>query len=250
MTVRFLSRPGLPALAYRLVPAARPGLPTVVFFTGFASDMDGTKAAFLSDACTARGQGFLRFDYRGHGRSEGAFTDGTIGTWKQDALDVIDAFTTGPLLLVGSSMGGWIALLTALARKDRAAGLIGLAAAPDFTRDIPARMTEAQKKTLAEEGAFPLPSDYGDRPYSITRALLEDGEHHCLLPGPVDLHCPVRLIQGMKDTDVPWQMAHRISAAVAGEDKKVYLREEGDHRLSAPDDLALLEKLVAELSGG
>ncbi len=249
MTVRFLSRPGLPALAYQLVLASRPGLPTLVFFTGFASDMDGTKAAFLSDACAARGQGFVRFDYRGHGRSEGAFTDGTIGTWKQDALDVIDTLTSGPLLLVGSSMGGWIALLAALARKDRAAGLIGLAAAPDFTRDISLRMNELQKKALAEEGAFPLPSDYGEKPYCITRALLKDGERHCLLSGAIDLQCPVRLIQGMKDTDVPWQMAYRISAAITGEDKEVYLREEGDHRLSAPEDLALLEKLVAEVSG-
>lgn len=242
----FLIRPGLPDLAYRKIEG-RP--PTALFLGGFASDMEGTKAAFLANACAARGQGFVRFDYSGHGASGGDFEEGTIGVWSRDALAVIDTLTDGPLLLIGSSMGGWIALLSALARPERVIGLIGLAAAPDFTRDIPPRMSAAQRTLLAQEGRFALPHDYDGKTRHVTRELLDDGEDHCLLPGPIAIDCPVRLIQGVKDAEVPWQMAQRLSKALTSKDKEVYLREEGDHRLSTPDDLALLERLVIELSG-
>lgn len=248
MSVSFLKREGAPDIAYIRTKGENDALPTVVFLTGFRSDMMGTKAEFLASSCAERGQSFLRFDYRGHGQSGGAFEDGTIGLWLSDALAAIDALTTGPVVLVGSSMGGWIALLAALARKERVCGLIGLAAAPDFTRDIPNRMSEEQKAQMAAEGFISLPNDYDDRPYIIARTLLEEGENHCLLHAPVAIDCPVRLIQGMKDAEVPWQTAHRICNAITGEDKKVYLREEGDHRLSTEDDLVLLEKLVVELS--
>lgn len=244
----FLTRadlPSLPSLAYRKIEGCAP---TAVFLTGFASDMEGTKAAFLAASCAARGQGFVRFDYSGHGASGGDFEDGTIGAWSRDALAVIDSVTDGPLVLIGSSMGGWIALLCALARPGRVAGLIGLAAAPDFTRDIPLRMDAAQRGALARDGRFPLPHDYDGKTRYITAALLEDGEHHCLLSAPVQIDCPVRLVQGVRDAKVPWQTAEKLSNALTSRDKKIYLREDGDHRLSTPDDLALLERLVIELS--
>ena len=247
MSVSFLKREDAPDLAYIRTKGENEALPTVVFLTGFRSDMMGAKADYLARSCARRGQNYLRFDYRGHGQSGGAFEDGTIGLWLSDALAAIDALTAGPLVLVGSSMGGWIGLLATLARKDRVIGFIGLAAAPDFTRGIPSRMSEAQKEQLAKEGFFYEPNDYDVRPYMITRTLLEEGDAHCLFDAPIDIECPVRLIQGMKDTDVPWQTAHRIANAITGADKTVYLREEGDHRLSSDDDLSLLEKLVAAL---
>ncbi len=248
MSLSFLARSGKPAIAYRKQDSADAALPTVVFLTGFRSDMDGTKAVYLADHCAARGQSFVRFDYSGHGKSEGAFEDGTIGQWRDDALDVIDYLTNGPLVLVGSSMGGWIGLLCALARKDRVSGYVGLAAAPDFTRWMKAGMTAEQRQMLAREGYFFLPSGYEEGDYKITAALLEDGEANCLLDAPIDLSCPVRLVQGMKDDAVPWQTAERIAAAMKGSDKQVVLREEGDHRLSTPEDLALIAALVDGLS--
>jgi pimeloyl-ACP methyl ester carboxylesterase len=248
MSVEFLKRDGFPALAYLRTKGENPSLPTVVFLSGFRSDMMGTKAEYLAQACARRGQEFVRFDYSGHGQSGGAFTDGTIGSWLEDALAVIDMLTDGRLIVVGSSMGGWLALRAALLRKDRVKGLIGLAAAPDFTRGIPAAMTQAQKDELESKGYFTEANEY-DSDYIFTKTLLEEGEAHCMLDGPIAIDCPVRLVQGMKDDDVPWQTAHRIANALTTQDKKVYLREEGTHRLSSGDDLALLERLVAELSG-
>ena len=247
MSVLFLKREGAPDIAYRTTKGENGNLPTVLFLTGFRSDMEGTKAAFLASSCAARGQSYVRFDYRGHGQSGGVFEDGTIGFWLSDALDVIDKLTQGPLIVVGSSMGGWIALRATLERKDRIKGLIGLAAAPDFTRVIPARMSEAQKAQMESDGFILQANDY-DTPYKITKKMLEEGEIHCLLGGPINIDVPVRLIQGMKDAEVPWQTAHRIQNALTTQDKKVFLREDGDHRLSSEDDLALLEKIVVELS--
>jgi pimeloyl-ACP methyl ester carboxylesterase len=246
MSVSFLERPGAPALAYRVLPGdAR--YPTIVFLTGFRSDMEGTKAAHLASWCAANNRPFVRFDYRGHGQSGGRFEDGTIGIWRDDALAVIDTCTSGPLILAGSSMGGWIALLAALARPQRVAGILGLAAAPDFTRAISMQMNDSQRKEMNEKGFFFLGNDY-DAPYPISRALLEEGDAHILLNAPINITCPVRLIQGMKDTDVPWQTAHRIKNALVSNDVIVHLREDGDHRLSSPDDLALMIRMVEELS--
>lgn len=243
----FFRRDGQPALAYQWHGGTNQDLPAVVFLTGFRSDMAGTKAEFLAQACAAAGQNYLRFDYRGHGFSEGAFENGTIGLWQRDAMDIIQAKTSGPIVLVGSSMGGWIGLLCTRALKTRVKGFIGLAAAPDFTRDMQSQLSDAQKAVLAEHGVISIPNDYAE-PCIITQALLEDGEQHCLLQAPIDITCPVRLIQGMKDTDVPWQTAHRILNALTGTDKQAYFREEGDHRLSSPEDLALLASLVSEVS--
>ncbi len=248
----FLTQPGQPALAYHFTPAVAPDLPTVVFLGGFKSDMNGTKAQFLEQTCRARGQAYLRFDYRGHGQSEGAFTQGCIGLWFEDALRIIDERTQGPLLLVGSSMGGWIGLLVARAGAARLKAFIGIAAAPDFTKEIWQGLDEAQLKTLMAQGVVYIPHAYGQEPYVITKLLLEDGGRHFLLEGALALMLPVRLLQGMHDNDVPWQTAFRIKKALqegGNQDVEVLLVEDGDHRLSREADLALLDQQVRLLSG-
>lgn len=235
-------------IAYVRTPPIDQGLPGVVFMGGYRSDMDGTKALFLEQECAVRGQAFIRFDYGGHGKSGGAFVDGTIGTWMEDALAVIDQLTEGPQILVGSSMGGWISLLCALARPSRVACVIGLAAAPDFTRDVRAKMAPDHVRQMEEKGYFEEPNDYSPEPYIFTRALLEDGERRCLLDAPIPLTIPVRLIQGMQDADVEWQKAHRIKAALPGADVDVILIESGDHRLSRAEDLAILGRVLGDLT--
>lgn len=250
MSVSFLQRNNAPSLAYQIQVGANPSLPTVVFLTGFRSDMGGSKAEFLAGYCAGRGQNYVRFDYRGHGASEGEFEDATIGLWFDDALAVVDQLTSGDIILVGSSMGGWIGLLTALARKDRVRAFLGLAAAPDFTKNIERKVSAEQKHLLATKGRFELGNDYSDEPYPITQKLIDDGAGHCLLHAPVDLSIPVRLMQGMEDSDVDWKTAQRIHDVITGTDKKIHLVDDGDHRLSRPQDLELLATIVAELSDG
>jgi pimeloyl-ACP methyl ester carboxylesterase len=230
--------------------AALPGSgPTVVFLPGFNSDMAGSKATELAAFCERRGQAMLRLDYSGHGESGGAFVDGTIGRWRDDALAVIDATTEGPLLLVGSSMGGWIALLVALALPSRVTGLVGIAAAPDFTEKLMWQaMSPAEQETLRREGQLAVPSQYGD-PYVITLGLIEDGRRHLLLEGPIPLNVPVRLLQGQRDDDVPWELALTLARQIDGSDVQVTLVKDGDHRLARPADLALLCGSVAALLG-
>jgi pimeloyl-ACP methyl ester carboxylesterase len=223
--------------------------PTVVFLSGFKSDMTGSKAETLAAWCAAHGRAMLRFDYSGHGSSGGAFADGTIGRWAADARCVIERLTTGPVVLVGSSMGGWIALLAALAMPGRVAGLVGIAAAPDFTEDlIWQAMAPAERGRLMRDGVLHVPSLYGE-PYPLTRALIEDGRRHLLLGGEVALECPVRLLHGQRDPDVPWETSLRIARAVRSADVRVVLVKDGDHRLSRDSDLALLTGTVAGLLG-
>lgn len=240
-----LPRPDGTPLAWAALPGSGP---TVVFLGGFHSDMEGAKALHLRDACAARGRAFLRLDYSGHGISGGAFEDGTIGTWTDDAALVIEARAPGPVVLVGSSMGGWIALL--LARRlgeARVRAVLGIAAAPDFTEAlIRPQLTEAHHETLAREGVLRRPSDYGD-PIPITRRLLEEGADHLLLPGPIAYGGSVRLLQGMADPDVPWSHALRIVDALPGPDVELTLIKDGDHRLSRPQDLALLVRVLEAL---
>jgi pimeloyl-ACP methyl ester carboxylesterase len=223
--------------------------PTVVFLPGYGSDMTGDKATALAAFCEARGQAMLRFDYSGHGASGGVFLDGTIGTWAADTLAALDRLTEGPVVLVGSSMGGWIALLTALARRERVAALVGIAAAADFTETLmwPA-MSFEQRAVLMEHGVIYRPSQYGN-PTPITRALIEDGRNHLVLGGTIPLTCPVRLLQGQADPDVPWEMALRIADELEGGDVQVTLVKDGDHRLSRPQDLALLQRTLVPLLG-
>jgi pimeloyl-ACP methyl ester carboxylesterase len=221
--------------------------PTIVFLHGFASDMSGAKALAVRDFCAARGQAMLRLDCSGHGQSGGAFTSGTIGTWANDAAHVIAARTTGPLILVGSSMGGWIALLLALHLGDRVAALVGIAAAPDFTERLMWQsMAPAEQDQLMREGRLELPSDYG-APLVITRALIEDGRKHLLLEQQINFAGPVRLLQGQRDPDVPWETALALSSQLASDDVQTILIKDGDHRLSRPQDLALLTHTIESL---
>ena len=243
----YLSLPDGSRLAYRRV--AGDGRPGIVFLSGYASDMTGTKGTALAAWAQARGQALLRFDYSGHGQSSGAFRDGTIGRWTADALAALDRLTTGPQILVGSSMGGWIMLLTALGRPNRVAGLVGIAAAPDFTEDLMwATMQRETRARLLADGVILAPSQYQETPLEITRALIEDGRRHLLLRGPLDIRCPVRLLHGMADPDVPWETSARLADRLASTDATVTLIKDGDHRLSREEDLARIFDAIAELS--
>jgi pimeloyl-ACP methyl ester carboxylesterase len=233
-------------LAWRMLPGREPVL---TFLHGFRSDMSGDKAEALATLATERGQAMLRFDCSGHGVSDGDFADGTIGRWRDDALAVIDALAPGSLLLVGSSMGGWLALLVALARPTRVRALVGIAAAPDFTEtQMWQAMTPDERATLVREGRLMTPSAYGE-PYPLTRALIEEGRHHLLLDAPIRLACPVRLLHGQRDADVPWETALRLAERIEAADVQVTLVKDGEHRLSRPQDLALLRRTVAALLG-
>ncbi|MEX1107349.1 MAG: alpha/beta hydrolase [Dongiaceae bacterium] len=230
----------------RTAAAGRPGvLPGVVFLGGFGSDMTGSKASALETQCRNAGYAFLRFDYTGHGHSSGQFEDRTIGDWSEDAVFVFDRLTDGPQILIGSSMGGWIMLNVALARKQRVAGLIGIAAAPDFTEElIWQKASAAMRDTLTREGIWRDP-DGASLPISMR--LIEDGRRHLHLGGPIELDCPVRLLHGMNDTSVPWQTSTRLAERLAGSDVVVTLIKSGDHRLSEPADLARLTETLDAL---
>ncbi|WP_291297618.1 alpha/beta fold hydrolase [Elioraea sp.] len=222
--------------------------PTVVFLGGLRSDMTGTKASFLRDWCTARGQAFLRFDYTGHGASEGRFEEGSIGAWAADALSVIGAVTTGRLILVGSSMGGWVMLEAALAIPDRVAALVGIAAAPDFTEELMwDSFDDDQREALARDGIVTLPNPYDPAGYPIGRALIEDGRTRLRLRRTIPLTCPARLLHGQRDAEVPWDTSLRLAERLAGEDVAVTLIKDGDHRLSREADLALLAQTLSTL---
>lgn len=243
----FLTTPQGRRIAYHRRAGRGPG---VVFLGGFKSDMGGTKALHLQDWAEATGRAFLRFDYSGHGESSGAFLDGAIGDWFEDAMAVVQALTVGPQVLVGSSMGGWIALLLARALPERVAGLVGVAAAPDFTEDsMWAGFTPAQRAALAAEGRVVLPSDYDPAGYVITRRLIEEGRGRLVLRDPLPLPFPVRLLQGTADTDVPPAVALRLLDHATGPDIRLTLVKGADHRFSTQDCLALIERAVAEVSG-
>lgn len=232
-------------IAYHRTVGAGPG---VVFLGGFRSDMGGTKALALQDWAERRGQSFLRFDYSGHGASSGDFLDGCIGDWAADAVAAIDALTTGPQVLVGSSMGGWISLLVARARPERVAGLVGIAAAPDFTEDsMWAGFSASQRAEMAATGRVALASDYSDDPYVITRRLIEDGRKHLVLRAPLNLPFPVRLLQGTADADVPPSVALRVLDHARGPDIRLTLVKGADHRFSTPDCLSMIETALEEV---
>ena len=234
---------------YRLAYIRQPGAgPTVVFLGGYCSDMTGTKAAALRDHCRAGNRAILCFDYRGHGQSGGDFNQCGISDWRDDALAVIDELSEGPLVLVGSSMGGWIMLLVALARRQRIKGLVGVAAAPDFTEDVLRALSNTQQQELQKNGLIHVGCDYDDDPYPVTRRLLEDGRNNLLLNAPIRLNCPVRLLQGMQDQDVPWQNATRIMENLESNDAHLQLLKNSGHRLSEPHELGLLMGAVDELS--
>ncbi|SLN52795.1 Alpha/beta hydrolase family protein [Roseovarius litorisediminis] len=241
---RYLKTSAGRKLAYHKTDGSAPG---VVFLGGFKSDMDGTKAVHLQEWARRTGRAFLRFDYSGHGQSSEKFTDGCIGDWAADAAAVLEALTDGPQILVGSSMGGWISLLTARAMPGRVAGLVTIAAAPDFTEDsMWAGFDADQKAELMEKGQVALPSEYGE-PYIITRKLIEDGRNQLVLRDPLELPFPVRFLQGTSDEDVDKSVALRLLDHAQGPDMRLTLVDGADHRFSDPDCLGLIEASVEEV---
>jgi pimeloyl-ACP methyl ester carboxylesterase len=245
MTLEYLQRPGY-RLGYRHTPGRGP---TVVWLGGFRSDMIGTKAEVLAAWAERTGRSVVRFDYFGHGESEGRFEDGTISRWREDALAVTDQLTEGPLVLVGSSMGGWISCLVALARPERIKALVLIAPAADFTSAlVEAGMPAEAHAEMEATGVWLRPSDHGD-PDPITRALIEDGRAWSVLDKPIAFDGPVRILQGAEDPDVPWSHALRLASALSSPDVVVTLVKDGDHRLSRPQDLGRLVAAVEEVTG-
>lgn len=235
-----------PARARDPAPGAG-GAPGVLFLSGFRSDMNGNKARALDAWAEARGHGLIRFDYFGHGASSGDFRRGTIGRWLADTLAILDQVATGPQVLVGSSMGGWLALLAARARPARVRGLVLVAPAPDFTERLmwPGLPPEAREAILAR-GEWMAPSAYGEDPYPITADLIREGREHLILDGPIAFAGPVRILQGMADPDVPWTHALDLVQRLSG-DVVASLIRDGDHRLSRPEDLRRLETALDEV---
>ncbi|UWQ08880.1 alpha/beta hydrolase [Aliiroseovarius crassostreae] len=218
--------------------------PTIVFLSGLKSDMEGTKAVALEAWAQEKGFAFLRFDYSGHGQSSGAFVEGSIGDWHEDTLAVVDHLTQGPIIAVGSSMGGWQSLLLARARPGRVAGLVTIAAAPDFTEDgYWASFTDAQKAELEREGMLSIPSDY-DEDYLITKRLIEDGRENFVLRSPLKLDMPVRFLQGTEDEAVPTSQAVKLLDHAEGDDIRLTLVKGADHRFSSPECLDLIQKMT------
>jgi pimeloyl-ACP methyl ester carboxylesterase len=250
------------AMAVRQRDGALPGL---FWLSGYKSDMKGTKAQALAAWAEAQGRACIRFDYSGTGESGGEFTEGTIGRWLEDSLAVFDACCRGPQVLVGSSMGGWLALLLVRALKQRlateppaadamrraapapVAGLVLIAPAVDFTEELMwKRFAPAIRKELEEKGAWERPSAYSQEPYLVTRRLIEEGRDHLLLGGMIETGCPVRILQGVEDPDVPWQHAVELTSRLACDDVVLTLVKDGDHRLSRPEDIERLLAAVAE----
>jgi pimeloyl-ACP methyl ester carboxylesterase len=236
-------------VAWRL-RAGDPARPTIVWFGGFRSDMASTKATHLDAVAAREGRAFLRFDYSGHGDSGGRFEDGTVGRWLEEGLAVVEQAAPAParLALVGSSMGGWIALLAARRLAARLAGLVLIAPAVDFTEALMwASMDEAARRAVMEEGVWLRPSAYSDDPYPIARGLIEDGRRHLLMGSPVRAHAPVQILQGMEDPDVPWRHALALFESLTQDPATLTLVRDGDHRLSRPQDLALLDRAIAAI---
>jgi pimeloyl-ACP methyl ester carboxylesterase len=234
------------AIALRRQEGTTPG---VVWLGGYKSDMLGTKAETLAGWASRQGRAFLRHDYSGHGESGGEFADGTISKWLEQSLAVFRRFTAGPQVLVGSSMGAWIALRMVQelrrAGEHRVAGLVLLAPAPDFTAElVEPKLTDAQRRDLAEKGHIEEPSEYSDQPYIYTKALIEDGKRNLVMTGPIDTHCHVHILQGLADPDVPPAHALKLASLLPADDVTVSLIPEGDHRLSRPQDLDLLLRAV------
>jgi len=239
-------------IAVRVRAGAAPGL---IWLGGFNSDMKGTKALALDAWAAEHGRASVRFDYSGHGESGGAFIDGTIGRWLEESVAVFEQFCRGPQVVIGSSMGGWMALLLAreIARRETSpaslAGLVLIAPAPDFTEQLMwNQFTPEIQQEIRTKGVWMRPSQYGDgAPYPITRALIEDGRNHLLLGNAIEVGCPVRILQGAQDPDVPWQHAFALAHRLPTDDVVLTMIQDGDHRLSRPQDIARIIAAVAEI---
>ena len=219
--------------------------PTVVFLPGYASDMSGSKAVAVEEWARTNGRAALRFDYAGCGESDGAFEDQGLADWRDDTLAMIDR-VGGPVVLVGSSMGGWIMLLAALARPAQVVGMVGIAPAPDFTDW---GFSDAQKMTLLSDGRIEEHSDYSDEPTVTTRTFWQSGEANRLMHGAIPIDVPTRLVQGQRDPDVPWERTVRLGGLITGDDVQTWLIKDGDHRLSRPQDIALILRAIEDVSG-
>ncbi len=238
----YLERADRTRIAYHLTDGRGP---TVVFLPGYASDMSGTKAVAVEEWARDTGRAALRFDYAGCGESGGAFEDQALADWRDDALAMID-LVGGPVVLMGSSMGGWIMLLAALARPAQVIGMVGIAPAPDFTDW---GFSEAQKMALLADGRIEEPSDYSDQPTVTTRVFWQSGEANRLMHGAIPIDVPTRLVQGQSDPDVPWERTVRLAALIAGDDVQTWLIKDGDHRLSRPQDIAMILRAIEDVSG-
>lgn len=223
--------------------------PSILFLGGFMSDMSGTKATALEDFCKAKHSSYTRFDYFGHGQSEGEFTDGTIGYWKDNVIAILDMLPKRKHIIIGSSMGGWLMLLAALERPEAVKALIGIASAPDFTQgliwDV---MNDHEKASLLKDGIYHQPSDYSNSPYPIAKSLIEEGRRHLLLDKEINITCPVRLIHGMKDDDVPYTLSIELAKRLRSEDVQLELIKRSDHRMSSPEDIALIQAQIEALA--
>ena len=240
-----LTREDGATIAYHRRAGKSPG---IVFLGGFTSDMMGTKARALETFAAARDQAYLRFDYFAHGASSGDIATATIGRWREDALAALDQLTEGPQILVGSSLGGWLMLLAALARPQRVAALVGIAAAPDATEDLMwARFPQEVRERIWSDGAARLPSTYDPAGYLFTRELIDEGRNHLVMRSPIPITCPVWLLHGMRDADVPWQTSIALADRVESRDIRLILVKDGDHRLSRESDLALLMRTLSGL---
>lgn len=245
---QILTLPNGANLAYIQNPGRLPG---IVFLGGFMADMNGTKASYLDRFCQEQNRAFLRFDYFGHGASEGDVINGSIGRWKQDVIDVLDQLTEGPQILVGSSMGGWLMFLAALARPLKIKALVGIAPAPDFLKPLVwDRLTLAQQAEVMQQGVCYVPSPFQDRPYPISKLLIEEGKQHEILNGstPIPIHCPVRLLHGVKDIEVPYTLSLKLMENLASEDIRVTLIKDGDHRLNSEAQLKVLSDAILEVT--
>jgi pimeloyl-ACP methyl ester carboxylesterase len=240
-----LTRPDGATIAYHRLAGGTPG---IVFLGGYRSDMTGVKALYIDDYCRRNGRSYVRFDYFGHGASSGDAACGTIGRWVEDALAVLDSLTEGPQILVGSSMGGWIMLLAALARSPRIHAVVGIAAAPDFTEDLLWPRLDARQRTeLMTTGSTTLPSEYDPAGYTYHCELFAEGRRHLVLRGAIALDSPARLLHGMRDQSVPWRTSLRLAERLASRDVTLTLVKDGDHRLSTPPDLSRLAGTLDEL---
>tara|TARA_B100000686_G_C16732777_1_gene941741 strand:+ start:940 stop:1716 length:777 start_codon:yes stop_codon:yes gene_type:complete len=240
----FLTKKNGKRIAYHHLYGRNPG---VIFLSGFKSDMSGQKAKYFEMSCKKNDRSFVRFDYFGHGKSDGKFEEGSISIWKDDALSILDKITSGPQVLVGSSMGAWIMLLVALFRKKRIKALLGIASAPDFTEEILSSLSFEEKSNLYTKGAIYKPSEYDLEPTPITLNMLEDAKKHVLLKNPVDIKCPVHLFHGLEDQDVPWSTSIKLAEKLKSPDVKITLLKKGNHRLSEEFQIKLIADEIENL---
>uniref|UniRef100_A0A8C0HAU1 Palmitoyl-protein thioesterase ABHD10, mitochondrial n=1 Tax=Chelonoidis abingdonii TaxID=106734 RepID=A0A8C0HAU1_CHEAB len=244
-SVSFLSRPDRPNLAYNKIKGKNPG---VVFLPGLNSDMNGQKALALQDFCKSLGHAFVRFDYTGCGSSDGNLQECTVGKWRKDVLSVLDELTDGPQILVGSSLGGWLMLHAAIARPEKVAALVGVAAAADYLVTTFKQLALEVQKEIEEKGEWKLPTKHNEEGfYCLSYEFIKEAENHCLLSNPIPITCPIKLIHGMKDEDVPWQVSMQIADDVVSTDVDVILRKVGQHRMNEKDDMKLLVYTVDDL---